>query len=227
MLAQLTGERAPDDITVTVERTRNGIISELINLIPTILWVSLILILVIIFYRPIKNSLLPNISSLNVMGVEASFIQNQLEEVARAGEYTGEVENSGQVIRRAQKLVEVVKGSRILVVNDEPQEMSGFTRIFLILGIQVDVAQSTEEALTSLEKRKYDLVVSDLEREGVVDEGERFLKQAVAQNISQPTIFGVREFDASKGVPPYAFGITNRSNELLNLVFDVLERARG
>ena len=42
----------------------------------------------------------------------------------------------------------------------------------------------------------------------------------------QPIIFYVGRLDASAGVPAGAFGVTNRPDELLQLVLDALARAR-
>jgi hypothetical protein len=46
-------------------------------------------------------------------------------------------------------------------------------------------------------------------------------------DFRQPVVFTVGAYDPSRGTPPYAFGITNRVDELLNLLFDAIERVRG
>jgi hypothetical protein len=47
------------------------------------------------------------------------------------------------------------------------------------------------------------------------------------KGLHKPTVFTVGQYDPDRGTPPYAFGITNQIDELLNLLFDVLERVRG
>jgi hypothetical protein len=227
MLDQLRTEQAPTDITVTVDRAPTEITLELIKIIPSLLWVILIAGLITVFYKPIRDQLVPNMSSINIFGVEASFVRQQLDRVAQAGIPAGSPEERSQVARRAQRLSSIVRGAQVLIVNDNPRDMLNFEQILRNLGMQVDVARTTEGALTNMESRVYDVVVSDMERDGVSDEGRRFLDAAVQRDINRPTIFGIRDYDPNRGVPPYAFGITNRTDELLNLVLDALERSRG
>ena len=48
----------------------------------------------------------------------------------------------------------------------------------------------------------------------------------MARRIHRPTILMVGQHKPERGVPPYAVGVTNRVDELLNLIFDVVERRR-
>jgi hypothetical protein len=57
--------------------------------------------------------------------------------------------------------------------------------------------------------------------------GLRLLKRMRTGGMSQRLIFTVGRYQPERGTPPFAFGITNRVDELLNLVFDALERVRG
>ena len=227
MLVQTTSQQAPTHVTVTVERAQNEITSELLRAIPTLLWIFLIVGVIIVFYKPIRNELIPNISSINVFGVEASFVRRQLDQIAQSGVPVGSPEDRGQVARRAQRLAPLVRGAQVLIVNDNPRDMLNFEQILRNLELQVDVARTTEGALSNMGIRHYDVIISDMEREGVSDEGQRFLQETVDRGINRPTIFGVRQLDPDRGIPPYAFGITNRTDELLNLLFDALERIKG
>ena len=53
--------------------------------------------------------------------------------------------------------------------------------------MRVDVARTTHEALVNISLRFYDVVISDMERDGVRDEGQRFLCEAVKLGINRPT----------------------------------------
>jgi hypothetical protein len=77
-----------------------------------------------------------------------------------------------------------------------------------------------------IQRELFDVVVSDMARDGIQDEGIRFLSKVRQQGLKQPVIFAVGAYDPSRGTPPYAFGITNRVDELLNLLFDAIERVR-
>ena len=113
------------------------------------------------------------------------------------------------------------------MVNDIPAEMAHVIEILRDLGLDVQVETSSRRALRALSSDTYHVVISDMERDGVENEGISFLKQMRERSILIPLIFTVGRFNPALGTPPFAFGITNRVDECLNLVFDVLERTRG
>lgn len=131
-----------------------------------------------------------------------------------------------QVARRAERLSSIITGSRLLLVNDNPSEMKPSIAIYEKLGIALTLATSTDAAITLLSDG-FDFVVSDMSRYGVDDEGIRFLKEMRRRGFNQPVIFTVARFFPEMGTPAFAFGITNRVDELMNLSFDILERIRG
>ncbi|MEH2338876.1 hypothetical protein [Nostoc sp.] len=202
------------------------IIIELIKIIPSILWVIFLTILVLVFLKPIKNILIPQLSEIKAFGIEAKFIK---EELAKAARKNPEVKETAldQVTHRAQRITSIIQGARLRLVNDIPEEMINVQRILQSLGVIVDVARTTKSALNMLANTEYDVIVSDMSRDGVPDEGLRFLHESIKRGLYRPIIFTVANFDPSRGVPAYAFGITNRIDEMLNLIFDVLERTKG
>jgi len=200
------------------------VLVELIKTIPTLLWIIFSLIVLRIFYKPIRKELIPRLSGFKAFGVEATFIKDQLAQATKE-EITEEVLD--QVARRAQRLREIVTGAQLLIVNDVPDEMVHVRNILASLGVSVSIARTTKQAISMMKKTRFDVVISDMSRNGVNDEGLRFLDETLRLQLHRPTIFTVGRFDPSKGVPAYAFGITNRVDELLNLIFDVLERERG
>ncbi|MDJ0620958.1 MAG: hypothetical protein QNJ63_30185 [Calothrix sp. MO_192.B10] len=202
------------------------IVIELIKIIPSILWVIFLLILLFVFFEPIKKVLIPQLTELKVFGIEAKFIKQELAKAAIKNPEVKE-EALNQVTRRSQRIASIIQGARLLLVNDIPEEMTHVKRILHSLGVFVDVARTTQSALNMLANTDYDVILSDMSRDGIPDEGLRFLNESIKRRISRPTIFTVGIFDPSKGVPPYAFGITNRVDEMLNLIFDVLERTKG
>jgi CheY-like chemotaxis protein len=153
-------------------------------------------------------------------------IKEVLDQIPEKGEMTSE-HGRDQVARRAARLQAVLKGARALLVNDVPSEMSGVICILTNLGVTVDVATTSDDALAELAGNQFDLVISDMMRNEVPDEGKRFLARMRTSNLHRPTIFTVGTLKPEMGTPAYAFGITNRVDELLNLVFDALERTRG
>jgi len=132
-----------------------------------------------------------------------------------------------QVARRAARIETVIRGARLLLVNDIPEEMSHVIKILRDLGVDVQIETSSDGALRAISNETYDVVISDMKRGAVEDEGVRFLKRMREGGTLLPVIFTARRFTPALGIPPFAFGMTNRVDECLNLVFDVLERTRG
>ncbi len=132
-----------------------------------------------------------------------------------------------QVARRAARIPNLIRGADVLLVNDIPDEMSQVTDMLRGLGLNVQVETSSENALSALANHTFSTVISDMRRGTVEDEGVRFLKTMRDQGILVPVIFTIGRLNPALGTPPFAFGITNRVDELLNLLFDVLERTRG
>jgi CheY-like chemotaxis protein len=144
-----------------------------------------------------------------------------------AGDRVSTQQGRDQVSRRAARLQTLIRGARILLVNDVPSEMEHVTAILRQLGVDVDVVTTTDEALSRLHQNAYDVAVSDMRRGASEDEGLKFLTRMRQGRIQRPTILTVGRYQPDRGTPPYAFGITNRVDELLNLLFDALERERG
>jgi CheY-like chemotaxis protein len=136
-------------------------------------------------------------------------------------------EGRTQVARRIARLGRLAVGTRLLLVNDQPEDMEVPIQLFEEIGINVRIAASSEEALSLLKAEPFDVVVSDMARDSIQDEGLRFLDAARKAGVYRPTIFTVGRYQPDRGTPPYAFGITNRVDELLNLVIDIVERVKG
>jgi CheY-like chemotaxis protein len=153
-------------------------------------------------------------------------VKEELENVP-GSEYVSSARGRNQVARRAARLETIIRGACILLVNDVPKQMQHVIAILRNLGIEVEIATSSDYALALLEKYKFDAVISDMRRGQVTDEGIRFLKRMRDDNLHCDIIFTVGQYQPEMGTPPYAFGITNRIDELLNLLFDILERTRG
>jgi CheY-like chemotaxis protein len=203
-----------------------GVAAQLIGIIPTVLWVAVIVAVILIFRSTIQARLIPRMTGLKAFGIEATFVKEQLDRAAETVPAGSESDRS-QVSRRAERIASLLQNSRLLLVNDVPAEMFQVIRILQELNIRVDIVTSTVEAIDALTRQPYDVVISDMRRGEVQDEGLRFIRESRAQGVYRPTILSVGRFNPGQGTPAYAVGITNRADELLNLVFDVMERVRG
>jgi CheY-like chemotaxis protein len=153
-------------------------------------------------------------------------VKETLDQAPNGGKKSSEPGNS-QAARRAVRLAHVVAGAWVLLVNDVPEQMNYVVSLMEQLGINVRIETTSDAALASLMSMKFDVVISDMERFGVQDEGIRFLNRVRRLPSAPPVIFTVGAYRPDLGTPTYAFGITNRVDECLNLLFDALERARG
>jgi hypothetical protein len=74
------------------------------------------------------------------------------------------------------------------------------------------------------------MIISDIDRaypEPNPRAGLDMLPRLAEAGVHLPVVFYVGRLDPAAGVPPGAFGVTNRPDELLNLTLDALERIRG
>jgi len=206
---------------------------QLVKILPSILWLLLIVAILVLFYRPICDELLPNLANLKAMGVELSFVRDSMNAAIELAEKSPQwkVEVSSRdkelALSRARQHVKVFRNARILWVDDHPENNRNELRMFRQLQADIDIATSTEKALDMLRNDDYDLILSDMARDDKAMAGLEFLEQCRKESKSIPVIFYIGVLDPTKGVPPQAFGITNRPDELLHLTLDVLERKKS
>jgi CheY-like chemotaxis protein len=199
---------------------------ELVRLVPSVLWAAVSLVAVFLFQRSIRNDLLPRLSKFKALGVEASFVKKALDRVSETVP-SGDEQSRSVLARRAERLSTIIASSSVLLVNDIPEQMELVVNLLRSLKLRVTIATTTDKALDFLKRKSFDVVISDMSRDGVADEGTKFLKQSVDLGISVPTIFTVGTYDPSRGTPAYAFAITNRVDDMIHYVFDIIERSRG
>ena len=130
-------------------------------------------------------------------------------------------------LRRAAQSKNVLEGARLLWIDDHPERNRAEIEVLRQFNAEVYTARTTAEAVALLQSRPFDVVVSDIAREGRVDEGTRALARLNQMAPGMPVVFYVARLEPGRGVPEGAAGITNSADELLHLVLDGLERGRG
>lgn len=206
--------------------------TEVIKIVPSLLWFILMAVLFMKFYRPIRYELLPKLAGIKAMGVELSFITKSIDAALDLAEknrkWKVDVPLSAKdlVLKRAREHLKIFENAKILWVDDNPNNNANELRMFIQLKMIVEFVTSTEEALEKLRTNRYDLILSDMLRAREADAGIKFLSQLRPNDEVTPVIFYVGTFKPELGVPGGAFGITNRPDELLHLVMDALERKR-
>lgn len=133
---------------------------------------------------------------------------------------------ASSVMRRHRMVSQVLQGARILWVDDRPDNNLFERAAFTSMGATISLAMSTDEAVAMLEAEPADVLISDMERYGNAEAGLQLLKSIQGLLERPDMIFYVGSLDRGRGTPPGAFGITNRPDELIHLVLDILERVR-
>jgi hypothetical protein len=130
------------------------------------------------------------------------------------------------VMRRNQMVAKVLQGARILWMDDRPGNNLFERATFKSMGISISPATSTDGAVAMLQAEPADVLISDMERDGNMEAGFQLLKKIQGLLERPGMISYVGSLDRGRGTPPGAFGITNRPDESIHLVLDVLERVR-
>lgn len=114
-----------------------------------------------------------------------------------------------------------LQGSRILWVDDRPDNNVFEKQALEALGIQVEISTSTNEALEKVNRRSYDLIISDMGRPPDARAGYTLLDKLHQAGNQTPFIIY-----ASSRAPEHvrearkhgAIGCTNRPQELVEMV---------
>jgi hypothetical protein len=202
------------------------VVTALIGILPQLLLVLLVAVAGIALRRPLRDHVLPRVSGVKVVGFELSLspdrVRGSLEAAASQGSRPRpDPSVATDLVQRATRNADVVRDRRVLWVDDNPEYNRSERYLLHTLGIFVDVVRSHADAQTALEQPwagPWDLVISDIGRDDGRESGLDLLPIAGRP----PLIYYVGRLS---GPPPEgAFGITNRPDEFLHLVLDVLER---
>jgi CheY-like chemotaxis protein len=114
-----------------------------------------------------------------------------------------------------------VFGSSVLWADDHPEWSLEERAILRTLGINVVPVVSNEEAVSVANERPFDLVISDINRDGD-ENGLRLPERLRTIGINLPFLFYTGEVDLSLGVPAGAVGISDDPALLIRDVLNVL-----
>lgn len=216
------------------------ILRELATHVPSFIWGGLAFWIVYLFRKPIISELLPRLSGVTVAGVEMSFIEksmNEAAELARGGNLVvantvkkGNVEitkrDRERVLDRARRAAPLLKGRRILWVDDGVANNRRERDLLEAFGVRIEQVQDNDTAHQALgpDGGGYDLILSDIARDEGKPSGLEFLEAYHDRTDRRPVIFYISVVDEARPLPLGAFGLTNRPDQLVHLVIDALER---
>lgn len=208
------------------------LLAKLIETIPALAWVVFAGVVYFTIRRPLVLHILPRLTMVRGPGVELTLADDLLdkasENVSGTACSTTAVTASERrgVLGRLDHAASYLQDGRILWVDDVPENNRYLTRLFGEFGMQVDSARSTEEALHLLGHRSYDMVLTDIRRGNDPQAGIRMLQEFRDHGINLPVVIHAAQFDSRLGIDSLAFAGTNRPDEVVHYVIDLMERIR-
>jgi CheY-like chemotaxis protein len=198
---------------------------DVVKLVPSILWVGFAVLVVLLFRSAITERLLVLRSLELPGGVKAQFEAA----IAQAAISTGTVIPAGErtrLERRVARDAELLRGSRLLWIDDQPASTRAERAALSALGVVIDTANSDDDARRRMAGERYDVVMSDIARGGRADAGLAFVPTIREYDEAVPIIFYIRNVVSELGTPAGALGLTSRPDELVDLLLDALQRRR-
>jgi CheY-like chemotaxis protein len=212
------------NIGITFHSAESPFVQKLLaDLAPHLLWALLVLVVVILIGPKRIGTAILNARKIGFGGLEIE-LKGDIADAAAAKNMAVPPQLQDQLARRAEQLGPALTCSRLLWIDDNPTNNALEIRLLNRLGISIDLARGDDEAKHRLALGVYDLVLSDMGRGGVADAGRSFMPHVLHAMLAPPMIFYVGH---DQDTPQGAFGLTTRPDELINLVFDVVQRRRG
>lgn len=168
--------------------------------------------------------------SIKGFGVEVTIAREQMDRSFEKWNIQADDKDRNLALARAKRIAPLLKGAKVLWLDDEPGTLIEERLLFGQLGMSVDFFDKfSEELMLKLTKNAYDLVISDMkyQKPDGVKVKNSLLEEMVKRKIDIPLIYYVGNYDQERGVPANAFGMTDRPDQLLHLVFDVIERKKS
>ena len=202
------------------------LILETIRVVPSLLWFGFLLFLIIRYGDQIVI-LITKISKVKLSWFEVEFIREELKKASEKNK-PGSLPTRGEQVSLFKRS-EFVKANKVVLnalwIDDFPSNNISESRILEEIGLKITIVPSSEEALVFIQTNRYDLILSDIKRNGDEIQGISFLKTLVeVHRIDIPTIFYTGSVIREKGVPPYAFAIASMPIELIHYCLDIMER---
>jgi CheY-like chemotaxis protein len=221
--------------------------ADLIRAVVGVLWVGLAFAAVLIVGRLVRarGGSLTRLG-LGPSGVTMEFAQAKLDEAVR-GSSAEDQRAVGQAARRSvldrlKRNSELLSRARIVWADDHPEYNAAIVDLLKQFGASVETPRSNEHALALMQASRYDVVISDVARdaEGSGSDlkglelaeavyarwGMRVLLFTARFNpATMPGLTDSQRLELVEVVQRCVFGLTNRTDEALHLMLDVLERS--
>ena len=221
--------------------------ADLLRAIAGLSWVVLAFVVVFALLRLLRSQEAPLTKLGGTVGVTMEFAEAKFNEaVSKSDEETqraiGDVARRA-VIERLRTHADLLAGARILWVDDHPENNLALIELLREFKASVDTPRSNSEAFALLRASRYDVIISDVGRDNEVRGSELKgleLARTVFDHWGQRVLLFSARFDPAHlpgasdeerlrlvtEVQRTVFARTNRYDEALHLILDMLERVK-
>jgi CheY-like chemotaxis protein len=216
-------------------------IAHIIGAVTTLLWVLLAAVVIWLLRQPLMAAV-SRLGTFEAFGVKFALsggaaLDAAMELAQKNPDWPVEVPTADRkaALDRANANRSIFEGAEILWVDDRPSNNRNEARTLRSFGALITFAATTDESSRALQTaveqhQPFDIILSDISRElpsSDATAGLTMLPPLRNAGFQQPVIYYVGRPNPDAGVPAGAFGLTNRPDQLLQLVIDALSRARA
>ncbi|RKN08574.1 response regulator [Streptomyces radicis] len=139
---------------------------KLIDTIPGVLWVAFAATVYFSLRGTITERMVPRMTAFRALGVEIELAGELLEQASAESDAAASATERRTALGRLEHAAALLRGGRVLWVDDRPEGNAPLVELFGAVGMTVDVALSMEEAVPRFRRKPYDVIISDLHRGG-------------------------------------------------------------
>ncbi|GAB3010191.1 hypothetical protein GCM10023080_090650 [Streptomyces pseudoechinosporeus] len=198
----------------------------MIGTLPSLFWATFAAIVYLSLRGTIIHSLVPRVTALRALGVEVEMAGQLLDQVAEDSDTPVTPTRRRGVLSRLEHAADTLRGGRILWIDDHPEHNGALISLFRSMDMVVDTARSTDEGLVALRHGSYDVILSDIDRDGDPQAGIRMLRELEDRNVDLPVVVHSHNFNPELGVDRRIFAATNNPVEIVHYLIDLMERIR-
>ncbi|MEU7811051.1 response regulator [Pseudonocardia sp. NPDC049154] len=212
-------------------------LTDITGLIGVLVWPALVLGVVVLFRKPLTTLLSGSLTVKGPGGLEISASSRQqaatalTQATAAKGAPPMDQKAALDHVDAAARTLQDVGGrARLLWVDDHPSTNRHEATAMEAVGIDVELSPSTEDALERIQRNRYDVIVSDMERLQQPQAGYDLLQKLRSTGVHTPFIVYARtgrpeHFD--EAVRHGAEGWADTPVQLMQMVLAAVRRERG
>jgi CheY-like chemotaxis protein len=199
---------------------------KIIGTAPSVLWVMFAIVVYFTLRGTIIQRMVPRLRAVRAFGVEIELASELLDRAQVQRQAVPDPMARRTALGRLEHAAELLRGGKILWVDDHPGGNAPLVELFRSCGIEVELALSTEEADLLFRRRSYDILISDVARGGNPRAGFDMLRLLEQFGMRVPVLIYTGHFDPEQGLDRRVFAATTDPIDLVHYVIDLMERAR-